>query len=150
MITRAQILDRDIGAERYQGDGQQARAARSTNGEMAPVGRGVRKMLLRYDGHAEHRCWRGSVSFDFSPTAFRGHYFTGMLWRAGRRDDPGEAGRTFSRQTQSDAKETTSVGPEWVSRWGLLSAGRRGTVSWLSTRDGQNRCLNCDLQSPGR
>ena len=40
----------------------------------------LRKLLLRYDGHADHPLLASvPVSFDFSPDRISGNYFTGIL-----------------------------------------------------------------------
>jgi diacylglycerol O-acyltransferase / wax synthase len=114
----------------------------------------LRKLLLRYDGNADHPLLASvPVSFDFSPNRISGNYFTGMLVALPADvDDPLERVRR-SHDNAVDAKESHQLlGPELVSRWAAYfpPAPSESLFRWLSTRDGQNKVLNLPISNvPG-
>lgn len=114
----------------------------------------LRKLLLRYDGKADHPLL-GSVpvSFDFSPDRISGNHFTGMLVALPCDvDDPLERVR-LAHDNAVDAKESHQLlGPELVSRWSAYfpPAPAESLFRWLASRDGQNKVLNLPISNvPG-
>jgi diacylglycerol O-acyltransferase / wax synthase len=78
----------------------------------------LRKLLLRYDGHADHPLLASvPVSFDFSKDRISGNYFTGVLVALPTDcEDPLERVRN-AREAAMDAKESHNLlGPELVRR----------------------------------
>ena len=114
----------------------------------------LRKLLLRYDGKADHPLLASvPVSFDFSPDRISGNYFTGMLVALpSDLDDPLERVRS-SHDNAVDAKESHQLlGPELVSRWAAYfpPAPSESLFRWLANRDGQNKVLNLPISNvPG-
>jgi WS/DGAT/MGAT family acyltransferase len=114
----------------------------------------LRKLLLRYDGNADHALLASvPVSFDFSPDRISGNFFTGMLVALPADvDDPLERVRR-SHDNAVDAKESHQLlGPELVSRWAAYfpPAPSESLFRWLATRDGQNKVLNLPISNvPG-
>jgi diacylglycerol O-acyltransferase / wax synthase len=114
----------------------------------------LRKLLLRYDGKADHPLLASvPVSFDFSPDRISGNYFTGMLVALpSDLDDPLERVRR-SHDNAVDAKESHQLlGPELVSRWAAYfpPAPSESLFRWLANRDGQNKVLNLPISNvPG-
>ncbi|MBV8863187.1 MAG: wax ester/triacylglycerol synthase family O-acyltransferase [Mycobacterium sp.] len=114
----------------------------------------LRKLLLRYDGNADHPLLASvPVSFDRSPDRISGNYFTGMLVALPSDvEDPLERVRR-SHDYANDAKETHQLlGPELVSRWAAYfpPAPSESLFRWLSSRDGQNKVLNLNVSNvPG-
>ncbi len=114
----------------------------------------LRKLLLRYDGKADHPLLASvPVSFDRSPDRISGNYFTGMLVALpADLDDPLERVRR-SHDYANDAKEAHQLlGPELVSRWAAYfpPAPSESLFRWLSSRDGQNKVLNLNVSNvPG-
>jgi WS/DGAT/MGAT family acyltransferase len=114
----------------------------------------LRKLLLRYDGKADHPLLASvPVSFDFSPDRISGNYFTGMLVALpSDLDDPLERVR-LSHDNAVDAKESHQLlGPELVSRWAAYfpPAPSESLFRWLANRDGQNKVLNLPISNvPG-
>jgi diacylglycerol O-acyltransferase len=114
----------------------------------------LRKLLLRYDGNADHPLLASvPVSFDFSPDRISGNYFTGMMVALPTdADDPLERVRR-SHDYAVDAKESHQLlGPELVSRWAAYfpPAPSESLFRWLATRDGQNKVLNLPISNvPG-
>ena len=114
----------------------------------------LRKLLLRYDGKADHPLLASvPVSFDFSPDRISGNYFTGMLVAL-----PSDLGDPLERVRRShdnavDAKESHQLlGPELVSRWAAYfpPAPSESLFRWLANRDGQNKVLNLPISNvPG-
>ncbi|HEX5143748.1 MAG TPA: wax ester/triacylglycerol synthase family O-acyltransferase [Mycobacterium sp.] len=114
----------------------------------------LRKMSLRYDGHANHPLLASvPVSFDFSSERISGNYFTGVMMPIPiHLDDPMDR----VRQAHEDAilaKESNHlIGPELVSRWSnyLPPAGIEALFKRLSMMDGQNKVLNLNISNvPG-
>jgi len=114
----------------------------------------LRKLLLRYDGHADHPLLASvPVSFDFSKDRISGNYFTGVLVALPTDcEDPLERVRN-AREAAMDAKESHNLlGPELVSRWSAYfpPAPAEALFRWLSSRDGQNKVLNLPISNvPG-
>ena len=114
----------------------------------------LRKLLLRYDGKADHPLLASvPVSFDRSPERISGNYFTGMLVALpAHLDDPLERVRRC-HDYANDAKEANQLlGPELVSRWAAYfpPAPSESLFRWLSSRDGQNKVLNLNVSNvPG-
>jgi WS/DGAT/MGAT family acyltransferase len=114
----------------------------------------LRKLLLRYDGKADHPLLASvPVSFDFSPDRISGNYFTGMLVALPVDvDDPLERVR-LSHDNAVDAKESHQLlGPELVSRWAAYfpPAPSESLFRWMASRDGQNKVLNLNVSNvPG-
>jgi diacylglycerol O-acyltransferase / wax synthase len=114
----------------------------------------LRKLLLRYDGKADHPLLASvPVSFDLSPDRISGNYFTGMLVALpADLDDPLERVRR-SHDSAVDAKESHQLlGPELVSRWAAYfpPAPSESLFRWLASRDGQNKVLNLPISNvPG-
>jgi len=114
----------------------------------------LRKLLLRYDGKADHPLLASvPVSFERSPDRISGNYFTGMLVAMPVDvDDPLQRVRR-SHDYANDAKETHQLlGPELVSRWAAYfpPAPSESLFRWLSSRDGQNKMLNLNVSNvPG-
>jgi diacylglycerol O-acyltransferase / wax synthase len=114
----------------------------------------LRKLLLRYDGKADHPLLASvPVSFDFSPDRISGNYFTGMLVALPADvDDPLERVR-LAHDNAVDAKENNQLlGPELVSRWAAYfpPAPAESLFRWMASRDGQNKVLNLNVSNvPG-
>jgi diacylglycerol O-acyltransferase / wax synthase len=114
----------------------------------------LRKLLLRYDGKADHPLLASvPVSFDRSPERISGNYFTGMLVALPVDvDDPLQRVRG-AHDHANDAKESHQLlGPELVSRWAAYfpPAPSESLFRWLSSRDGQNKVLNLNVSNvPG-
>jgi WS/DGAT/MGAT family acyltransferase len=114
----------------------------------------LRKLLLRYDGNADHPLLASvPVSFDFSPDRISGNYFTGMLVALPADvDDPLERVR-LAHDNAVDAKENNQLlGPELVSRWAAYfpPAPAESLFRWMASRDGQNKVLNLNVSNvPG-
>ncbi len=113
----------------------------------------LRKLLLRYDGHADHPLLASvPISFDFSDR-ISGNRFTGVMVALPTHiSDPLER-VTEAREAAVKAKESYHLlGPEVVSRWSnyVPPAGAESLFRWLSTRDGQNKVLNLPISNvPG-
>jgi diacylglycerol O-acyltransferase / wax synthase len=114
----------------------------------------LRKLLLRYDGKADHPLLCSvPVSFDFSPDRISGNYFSGMLVALPSDvEDPLERVRR-SHDNAVDAKESHQlIGPELVGRWSayLPRAPTESLFRWLARREGQNKVLNLPISNvPG-
>ena len=114
----------------------------------------LRKLLLRYDGHADNPLLASvPVSFDFSPDRVSGNYFTGVLVALPTDcGDPLERVR-MAREAALEAKESHNLlGPELVSRWSAYfpPAPAEAMFRWLSNKDGQNKVLNLPISNvPG-
>ncbi|EHI13973.1 WS/DGAT/MGAT family O-acyltransferase [Mycolicibacterium thermoresistibile] len=111
----------------------------------------LRKLLLRYDGHADHPLLASvPVSFDFSPDRICGNYFTGMLVAL-----PVDTAEPLDRiRATRDAallaKESHQlIGPELISRWSqyLPPAPAERLFGWLSRIDGQNKIQNLTVSN---
>jgi diacylglycerol O-acyltransferase len=114
----------------------------------------LRKLLLRYDGHADNPLLASvPVSFDFSPDRISGNYFTGVLVALPTDcEDPLDRVRN-AREAMLSAKESHNLlGPELVSRWSAYfpPAPAEALFRWLSNKDGQNKVLNLPISNvPG-
>jgi diacylglycerol O-acyltransferase / wax synthase len=114
----------------------------------------LRKLLLRYDGHADNPLLASvPVSFDFSPDRISGNYFTGVLVGLPTDcEDPLDRVRN-AREAALSAKESHNLlGPELVSRWSAYfpPAAAEAMFRWLSNKDGQNKVLNLPISNvPG-
>lgn len=114
----------------------------------------LRKLLLRYDGHADQPLLASvPVSFDFSPDRVSGNYFTGVLVALPTDcEDPLDRVRN-AREAALSAKESHNLlGPELVSRWSAYfpPAPAEAMFRWLSNKDGQNKVLNLPISNvPG-
>ena len=114
----------------------------------------LRKLLLRYDGHAEQPLLASvPVSFDFSPDRISGNYFTGVLVALPTDcEDPLDRVRN-AREAALSAKEGHNLlGPELISRWSAYfpPAPSEWLFRWLASKDGQNKVLNIPISNvPG-
>ncbi|ULE34566.1 WS/DGAT/MGAT family O-acyltransferase [Mycobacterium sp. IDR2000157661] len=114
----------------------------------------LRKLSLKYDGHADHPLLASvPVSFDFSPDRISGNFFTGVMMVVPiQLDDPLERVRAV-HDAAMDAKETHHLmGPELVSRWSAYfpPAPAERLFHWLADKDGQNKVLNLPISNvPG-
>ncbi|MBO0864097.1 MAG: wax ester/triacylglycerol synthase family O-acyltransferase [Mycobacterium sp.] len=114
----------------------------------------LRKLLLRYDGNADHPLLASvPVSFDFSPDRISGNFFSGMLVALPTDvDEPLERVRR-THDNAVEAKESHQLlGPELVSRWAAYfpPAPSESFFRWLASRDGQNKILNLTISNvPG-
>jgi diacylglycerol O-acyltransferase / wax synthase len=114
----------------------------------------LRKLLLRYDGHADHPLLASvPISFDFSPDRISGNYFTGILVALPTDcEDPLDRVRK-AREAAISAKESHElIGPELVSRWSayMPPAPAESLFRWLSKKDGQNKIQNLTISNvPG-
>ncbi len=114
----------------------------------------LRKLSLRYDGHADHPLLASvPVSFDFSSERISGNYFTGVMMPI-----PIDLDDALSRVRKAHedailAKESNHlIGPELVSRWSnyMPPAGMEALFKRLSLIDGQNKVLNLNISNvPG-
>ncbi|MGD9621682.1 MAG: wax ester/triacylglycerol synthase family O-acyltransferase [Mycolicibacterium sp.] len=114
----------------------------------------LRKLLLRYDGRADHPLLASvPISFDFSPERISGNYFTGVL--VGLPVDseaPLERVRAAHIAAAAGKESNNLIGPELVSRWSayLPPAPAEAMFRWLSTKDGQNKVMNIPISNvPG-
>ncbi|MDT5250788.1 MAG: diacylglycerol O-acyltransferase / wax synthase [Mycobacterium sp.] len=114
----------------------------------------LRKLLLRYDGNADHPLLASvPVSFDFSRDRISGNYFTGvMMVLPVELEDPLERVQAV-HDAAVDAKEAHDLmGPELVSRWSAYfpPAPAEALFRWLANKDGQNKVLNLPISNvPG-
>ncbi|MGH3531417.1 MAG: WS/DGAT/MGAT family O-acyltransferase [Mycobacterium sp.] len=114
----------------------------------------LRKLLLRYDGKADHPLLASvPMSFDFSPDRISGNRFSGVLVAL-----PVDVDDTLGRVQRShdnavSAKESHQLlGPELVSRWAAYfpPAPTESLFRWLAGRDAQNKVLNLNISNvPG-
>jgi WS/DGAT C-terminal domain len=114
----------------------------------------LRKLLLRYDGHADNPLLASvPVSFDFSPDRISGNYFTGVLVALPTDCDDLLDRVRNAREAALSAKESHNLlGPELVSRWSAYfpPAPAEALFRWLSNKDGQNKVLNLPISNvPG-
>jgi diacylglycerol O-acyltransferase len=114
----------------------------------------LRKMLLRYDGHADHPLLASvPVSFDFSRDRISGNYFTGVLVSIPvELDDPLERVRAAHDAAAVGKESNNLLGPELVSRWSAYfpPAPASAMFRWLSNKDGQNKVMNLPISNvPG-
>lgn len=114
----------------------------------------LRRLLLRYDGHAEHPLLASvPVSFDFSRERIWGNYFTGVLVGLPVNvDDPLERVQAAHDAAASAKESNTLIGPELVSRWSsyMPPAPAEALFRWLANKDGQNKLLNLSISNvPG-
>lgn len=114
----------------------------------------LRKLLLRYDGHADHPLLASvPVSFDFSPDRISGNRFTGVLVSLPVDvEDPVQRVRAAHDAAASAKESNNLLGPELVSRWSayLPPAPAEAMFRWLSHQDGQNKVMNLPISNvPG-
>jgi diacylglycerol O-acyltransferase / wax synthase len=114
----------------------------------------LRKLSLKYDGHADHPLLASvPVSFDFSTERISGNRFSGvMMVLPIELDDPLERVQAV-HEAAMDAKEAHHLlGPELVSRWSAYfpPAPAERLFHWLADKDGQNKVLNLPISNvPG-
>jgi diacylglycerol O-acyltransferase len=114
----------------------------------------LRKLLLRYDGHAEHPLLASvPVSFDFSRERISGNYFTGVLVCIPVHiEDPLQRVQECHTAAASAKEGHHLIGPELVSRWSSYfpPAPAEALFRWLANKDGQNKVLNLPISNvPG-
>jgi diacylglycerol O-acyltransferase len=114
----------------------------------------LRKLLLRYDGHADHPLLASvPVSFDFSPDRISGNRFTGVLVSLPVDvDDPLQRVQAAHDAAASAKESHHLIGPELVSRWSAYfpPAPAEAMFRWLANKDGQNKVLNLPISNvPG-
>jgi diacylglycerol O-acyltransferase len=114
----------------------------------------LRKLLLRYDGHADSPLLASvPVSFDFSPDRISGNYFTGMMVAIPTdREDPLDWVRQSHEASLLSKESHHLLGPELVSRWSAYfpPAPAEKLFNWLGAKDGQNKVLNLPISNvPG-
>lgn len=114
----------------------------------------LRKLLLRYDGHADHPLLASvPVSFDFSRDRIYGNYFTGVLVSIPvELDDPLERVRAAHDAAVAGKESNNLLGPELVSRWSAYfpPGPAEAMFRWLSHKDGQNKVMNLPISNvPG-
>lgn len=114
----------------------------------------LRKLLLHYDGHADHPLLASvPVSFDFSRDRIYGNYFTGVLVSIPvELDDPLERVRAAHDAAVAGKESNNLLGPELVSRWSAYfpPGPAEAMFRWLSHKDGQNKVMNLPISNvPG-
>jgi diacylglycerol O-acyltransferase len=114
----------------------------------------LRKLLLRYDGNADHPLLASvPVSFDFSPDRISGNYFTGVLVSLPVDvEDPLKRVQAAHDAAASAKESNHLIGPELVSRWSAYfpPAPAEALFRWLANKDGQNKVLNLPISNvPG-
>jgi diacylglycerol O-acyltransferase len=114
----------------------------------------LRKLLLQYDGQAEHPLLASvPVSFDFTQERISGNFFTGVLMPIPVHIDQPLARVAEAHETAVLAKESNHlIGPELVSRWSnyVPPVALERLFTWLSMHDGQNKVLNLNISNvPG-
>jgi diacylglycerol O-acyltransferase len=114
----------------------------------------LRKLLLRYDGNADHPLLASvPVSFDFSPDRISGNYFTGVLVSLPVDvEDPVQRVKAAHDAAASAKESNYLIGPELVSRWSAYfpPAPAEALFRWLANKDGQNKVLNLPISNvPG-
>ncbi len=114
----------------------------------------LRKLLLRYDGHADHPLLASvPVSFDFSPERISGNRFTGVLMPVPVHLDDPLSRVQHTHEAAATAKESNFlIGPELVSRWSdyMPPAGMEALFRWLSGKDVANKVFNLNISNvPG-
>lgn len=114
----------------------------------------LRKLLLRYDGSADHPLLASvPMSFDFSPDRISGNRFSGVLVALPVEvDDP--LGRVRqAKEAAGSAKESHHLmGPELISRWSnyMPPALAESMFKKLDAEDAQNKVLNLNISNvPG-
>jgi diacylglycerol O-acyltransferase len=114
----------------------------------------LRKLLLQYDGHADHPLLASvPVSFDFNPQRISGNFFTGVLMAIPVDLDQPLARVEQAHNTAVVAKESNHlIGPELVSRWSnyVPPVALEKIFAYLSSRELQNKILNLNISNvPG-
>ncbi|MGD9513703.1 WS/DGAT/MGAT family O-acyltransferase [Mycolicibacterium sp.] len=114
----------------------------------------LRKLLLRYDGRADHALLASvPVSFDFSRDRISGNYFTGVLVSLPVDvEDPLERVSAAHTAAAAGKESNNLIGPELVSRWSAYfpPAPAEAMFRWLSNKDGQNKVMNLPISNvPG-
>lgn len=114
----------------------------------------LRKLLLRYDGKADHPLLASvPVSFDFSRDRISGNFFTGVLVSLPVEiDDPLQRVQAAHDAAAIGKESNNLLGPELVSRWSayLPPAPAEAMFRWLSNKDGQNKVMNLPISNvPG-
>jgi WS/DGAT/MGAT family acyltransferase len=114
----------------------------------------LRKLLLRYDGKADHPLLASvPMSFDFSPDRISGNKFSGVLVSLPVEVDDILDRVRQAREAATSAKESHQlIGPELISRWSAYfpPAPAESLFKWLAGRDGQNKVLNLNISNvPG-
>jgi diacylglycerol O-acyltransferase len=114
----------------------------------------LRKLLLRYDGQAEHPLLASvPVAFDFDPKRISGNFFTGVLMPIPVHVDQPLARVEQAHETAAAAKESNHlIGPELVSRWAnyVPPLTFERVFKWLSHRAENNKVLNLNISNvPG-
>ena len=113
----------------------------------------LRKLLLRYDGHADHPLLASvPVSFDFSRTGSPATTSPACSSPPCRLQDPLERVRAAHDAAVSAKESHNLIGPELVSRWSayLPPAPAEAMFRWLSKKDGQNKVMNLPISNvPG-
>src|SRR5271163_154623 len=113
----------------------------------------LRKLLLRYDGKADHPLLASvPVSFDFSPERISGNYFTGMMVALpADLDDPLARLRACHDNANSAKEGSNLVGPELISRWSnyMPPVASQSFFRWAASRE-LNKVLNLPISNvPG-
>jgi len=115
---------------------------------------GLRKLLLRHDGSADHPLVASvPVSYDRSPDRISGNYFTGML--VGLPVDIADPLERVRRAHDyaSDAKESQNLlGPEFVTRWAAYfpPAQTESLFRRLADSKERNKMMNLNVSNvPG-
>jgi diacylglycerol O-acyltransferase / wax synthase len=114
----------------------------------------LRRLLLRYDGHADHPLLASvPVSFDFSPERISGNCFTGVMVSIPVQvEDPLQRVKECHIAAAAAKESHHLIGPELVSRWSsyLPPVAAQALFRWLAKKDGQNKVLNLPISNvPG-
>ncbi|WP_197383025.1 WS/DGAT/MGAT family O-acyltransferase [Mycolicibacterium mengxianglii] len=121
---------------------------------LAISGGALRKLLLQYDGKADHPLLASvPMSYDFSRERISGNYFTGVLIPVPvDSDDPLERVQRAHEAATSAKESNNLIGPELISRWSnyMPPVAAESMFRWLSNRDGENKVLNLNISNvPG-
>lgn len=114
----------------------------------------LRKLLLRYDGKADHPLLASvPMSFDFSSDRISGNRFSGVLVALPVDVDDVPTRVEKAKEAANLAKEAHHlVGPELISRWSAYfpPAMTEAMFRWMSNHEGQNKVLNLNISNvPG-
>ncbi|MBS9533280.1 wax ester/triacylglycerol synthase family O-acyltransferase [Mycobacterium sp. M1] len=114
----------------------------------------LRKLSLRYDGHADHPLLASvPMSYDFSPDRISGNKFSGVLVALPVDvDDALERVRKAKEAANLGKEGYELLGPELVSKWAayLPPKAAESMFEKLDALDGQNKVLNLNISNvPG-
>jgi diacylglycerol O-acyltransferase len=114
----------------------------------------LRKLLLRYDGVADHPLLASvPMSFDFSRERISGNFFTGVLMTVPvESPDPLERVQRAHEAAVTAKESNNLIGPELISRWSnyMPPVAAESMFKWLDNHDGLSKVFNLNISNvPG-